>query len=358
MQPGSEIDPAIIDAAMSRALDLARRGAGNTAPNPRVGAVILDAAGQVAGAGFHARAGDKHAEAVALDEAGTRARGGTAVVTLEPCHHQGRTPPCSRALIDAGVSSVVYALDDPLHHGGADELRAAGLTVDSGLRAEQAREVNHEWLVAAGTRRVHVTYKAATTVDGRIAAADGTSQWISGPESRADAHDLRARSDVIMAGIGTVLTDNPRLTARGDGLALPDQPLRVVVDSHARTPQAARVRDTSGPTLIATAADYGADPAGHVDLAALCAGLYEAGHRGALLEGGPEVAAGFLARGLIDRIIVYVAPLLLGSGPAMIGDLGIASLAGAARWRVHDVRRIGDDVRLTYLPAEPSKGSH
>lgn len=359
MQPGSDIDPATIEAAMRRAVDLAWNGAGNTAPNPRVGAVILDGAGRVAGAGFHARAGSDHAEVAALRQAGSRARGGTAVVTLEPCRHHGHTPPCTRALIDAGIASVVYAVADPLHPGGGDELRAAGLTVTRGVLEPQAHEANHEWLTAAGTRRIHVTYKAAVTIDGRIAAADGTSQWISGPASRSDAHGLRARADVIMAGIGTVLADDPQLTARdGDGRALADQPLRVVIDSSSRTPREARVRGSRARTVIATTADYGTDDAGHVDLVALCAQLYAAGHRGTLLEGGPGVAAGFLERDLVDRIVVYVAPLMLGSGPAMTGDLGIATLAGARSWHLHDVRRFGDDVRLTYVPAEPRKGSN
>lgn len=359
MRPGSDIEPAVIDAAMRRAIDLALCGAGNTAPNPRVGAVILDAGGQVVGSGFHSRAGTDHAEAAALRQAGERAHGGTAVVTLEPCRHHGRTPPCTQALINAGITSVIYAVGDPLHSGGGDELRAAGLFVDRGLRGAEAREANHEWLTASVNGRVHVTYKVAATIDGRIAAADGTSQWISGADSRADAHTLRARSDVIMAGIGTVLADDPRLTTRDvSGRALPDQPLRVVIDSTARTPPHARVRDESAPTMIATIDEFGSGDAGHVDLTALCSRLYADGHRGALLEGGPGVAAGFLARGLIDRVVVYVAPLMLGSGPAMIGDVGIATLAGAGHWHLRDVRRFDADVRLTYLPNVQRKGNN
>ncbi|GAB3568931.1 bifunctional diaminohydroxyphosphoribosylaminopyrimidine deaminase/5-amino-6-(5-phosphoribosylamino)uracil reductase RibD [Spelaeicoccus albus] len=345
-----------IDAAMMQAVDESRRGAGLTAPNPRVGAVILDADGNVVGSGYHARAGSDHAEVVALRNAGDRARGGTAVVTLEPCRHQGRTPPCTQALLDAGIDSVAFAVADPIHSGGGDQLEAHGVAVRRGVRETEAREANHEWLIAEETKRIHVTYKAAATLDGRIAAADGTSQWISSEASRQDAQTLRRRADAVIAGIGTVLHDDPRLTRRGpDGRELPDQPLRVVIDSSGRTPPEANVRNGRAPTLIGTTDEFGADPAGRVDLDRLCADLYARGHRGALLEGGPTVAGEFLARGLIDRIVVYVAPTLLGTGRPLIGDIGVGTLRDASRWRLHDVAPIGDDVRLTYLPRTVSQ---
>src|SRR5690606_26995394 len=248
---------------MARAVELAARGHGRTSPNPVVGCVVLDAAGRVAGEGFHPHAGGPHAEAAALREAGERVRGGTAYVTLEPCDHTGRTGPCTRALLSAGVARVVYAVADPNPRaaGGAPRRRAAGSDVTGGVQAEaagrgsaeEAERVNAEWLTFARLGRPHVTWKFAATLDGRSAAADGTSQWITSPEARADVHRLRARSDAILAGVGTVLADDPHLTARP---ALTEgRPLRVVADPDARTPATARVLDGAAPTLVAVAAD-------------------------------------------------------------------------------------------------------
>lgn len=282
------------------------------------------------------------------------------VVTLEPCHHHGRTPPCTRALLTAGIFRLVYALPDPnpTAAGGAAFLAAHGVDVVAGVGEAEAREANHEWLTAIVRRRVHVTYKAALTLDGRLAAADGTSQWISSPASRRDAHRLRSMADVIIAGRGTVATDQARLTARDDaGAALPHQPLRVVVDSVGRTPADAPVRDNTAATLLATTARYGsADyPAGSgVDLGRLARGLFDDGHRAALLEGGPTLAASFLSAGLVDRLVLYVAPLLLGAGPALTADLGLRTLADAERWQLHDLTRIGPDARLTYTRTHDS----
>ncbi|MBN6057889.1 bifunctional diaminohydroxyphosphoribosylaminopyrimidine deaminase/5-amino-6-(5-phosphoribosylamino)uracil reductase RibD [Nonomuraea sp. RK-328] len=389
---------------MARAVELAARGHGTTSPNPVVGCVILDAAGRVAGEGFHAYAGGPHAEVVALRQAGGRARGGTAYVTLEPCDHTGRTGPCSRALLAAGIARVVVAVPDPNPKaaGGAARLREHGVAVETGVLAEEAERVNAEWLTYARLGRPHVTWKFAATLDGRSAAADGTSQWITSPEARADVHRLRARADAIMAGIGTVLADDPRLTARptspqepalaqepaatqgpapaqesGPAQApapptdlAPTQrpqgvrpPLRVVVDSEGRTPPTARVLDGEAPTLVAVAPDAPAPvpagspaagvvrvprhPGGGLDLGLLLRELARREVVSVFLEGGPALAGSFLRQGLIDRVVAYVAPALLGSGAAALGDAGVTGIAGIHRLVLDDVTRVGPDLRLT-----------
>ena len=232
------------DEAMRRAVDLAVRGLGSVSPNPIVGCVLLDAAGHVVGEGFHAYAGGPHAEIVALAQAGDRARGGTAVVTLEPCNHLGRTGPCSTALADAGLARVVLAVPDPnpIAAGGADTLRAAGVDVVVGLRADEAEAANIAWLTAVRRHRPYLTWKYAATLDGRSAATDGTSMWITSEAARIDVHALRGTTDAIIAGVGTVLADDPRLTVRNlrDGSLAIRQPLRVVVDSTGRRPGYAR----------------------------------------------------------------------------------------------------------------------
>ncbi|MFC5763384.1 bifunctional diaminohydroxyphosphoribosylaminopyrimidine deaminase/5-amino-6-(5-phosphoribosylamino)uracil reductase RibD [Actinacidiphila bryophytorum] len=241
--------------AMRRAIALSARALGATAPNPVVGCVILDTAGTVVGEGWHRKAGGPHAEVHALRAAGAAARGGTAVVTLEPCNHTGRTGPCAQALIEAGVARVVHAVSDPspAASGGAATLRAAGVDVEGGLLAAEAEAVNVAWLTSVRRGRPFVRWKYAATLDGRIAAADGSSRWISSAESRADVHRLRAEADAVVAGSGTLLADDPHLAVRG----IPDavQPLRVVVDSRARTPRGARVLDDAAPTLIAVSKD-------------------------------------------------------------------------------------------------------
>ncbi|GHC85662.1 bifunctional diaminohydroxyphosphoribosylaminopyrimidine deaminase/5-amino-6-(5-phosphoribosylamino)uracil reductase RibD [Streptomyces flavofungini] len=240
--------------AMRRAVALAARGLGFTSPNPVVGCVILDATGESVGEGYHQRAGGPHAEVHALRAAADKARGGTAVVTLEPCNHTGRTGPCAQALLDAGIARVVYAVGDPTPAatGGATTLRAAGVDVESGLLAEEAETVNAAWLTSVRTGRPHVTWKYAATLDGRIAAADGTSRWISSAASRADVHRLRAECDAVVVGSGTQRADDPHLAVRGiDGVV---QPLRVVVDTHGTAVRPdARVLDDAAPTLVAVA---------------------------------------------------------------------------------------------------------
>ncbi|MFF0151972.1 bifunctional diaminohydroxyphosphoribosylaminopyrimidine deaminase/5-amino-6-(5-phosphoribosylamino)uracil reductase RibD [Micromonospora sp. NPDC005203] len=343
-----------VDEAMRRAIELAARGLGTTSPNPVVGCVLLDEDGQVVGEGFHAYAGGPHAEIVALAQAGRRAKGGTAIVTLEPCDHTGRTGPCSSALVQAGVSRVVIAVPDPnpVASGGAATLRAAGVRVDLGVRGEDAEAGNVAWLTSMRRGWPYVIWKYAATLDGRSAAADGTSMWITSEAARSDVHALRGTVDAVLAGVGTVLADDPRLTARNlrDGSLAIRQPLRVVVDSSGRTPADARVRDGAARTWIATADEVGADPDGRVDLSALLAALHQRGVRAVLLEGGPRLAGAFLRAGLIDKIVSYVAPRLLGAGPTALVDAGVTTIAEAIDLEFVDVTQIGPDLRITASP--------
>jgi diaminohydroxyphosphoribosylaminopyrimidine deaminase/5-amino-6-(5-phosphoribosylamino)uracil reductase len=343
------------DAAMLRAIDLAARGLGGTSPNPVVGCVILDPAGSPVGEGFHAYAGGPHAEVEALARAGYSARGGTAVVTLEPCDHIGRTGPCTGALLAAGIARVVVAVadPDPVAGGGAATLRSAGVEVELGVRAAQATAGNVAWLTATvraaqGRPQPYLIWKCASTLDGRAAAADGTSKWITSPAARADVHELRSTVDAIVAGIGTILADDAQLTVRApDGRLGPRQPLRVVVDSAARTPAQARVRDGSAPTWVATAAEVGSTVDDRVDLRRLGAALYQRGCRRVLLEGGPTLAGAYLREGLVDEVVAYLAPKLLGAGPAALAGAGIATIADAVDLELVDVARIGPDLRIT-----------
>jgi diaminohydroxyphosphoribosylaminopyrimidine deaminase / 5-amino-6-(5-phosphoribosylamino)uracil reductase len=335
---------------MRRALTLAALGLGETSPNPSVGAVVLDASGEPVGEGRTAPAGGPHAEVVALAMAGERARGGTAVVTLEPCDHTGRTGPCTRALIAAGIARVVLAVRDPhaIAAGGAETLRAAGVRVEVGVRETEAAHLLRYWLTSVRRSRPYVVWKYAATLDGRSAAQDGTSRWITSPEARADVHALRGTVDAIVAGVGTVLADDPALTVR-----LPDlerRPLRVVVDSAGRTPSRAKVHDGAAPTWVATAAEVGAGPDGRVDLAKLLTALYRRDVRAVLLEGGPTLAGGFLAAGLVDEVVGYVAPKLLGAGPAVLGPAGVTTIAAALDLTLTDLTRIGPDLRFTAVP--------
>ncbi|MDP9399091.1 MAG: bifunctional diaminohydroxyphosphoribosylaminopyrimidine deaminase/5-amino-6-(5-phosphoribosylamino)uracil reductase RibD [Actinomycetota bacterium] len=335
--------------AMRRALELAARGAATVRPNPVVGAVVLDGDGRVVGEGWHERAGQPHAEVHALRAAGERARGATVVVTLEPCDTTGRTGPCTTALLQAGVRRVVYAVDDPTSAGGgAARLRAAGVQVEGRVLTAEAERVAERWLTVVRAGRPHVTWKYAATLDGRVAAADGSSRWITGQQARADVHELRAGVDAILVGVGTVLVDDPHLTARSpDGALLPLQPLRVVADTQGRTPATARVRDGAAPTWVATAAELGRGLDGRLDLEALLKELLARDVRSVLVEGGPTLAASLLRAGLVDRVVAYVAPALLGAGPAALGDVGIGTIAAALRLDLDDVTPIGADLRLS-----------
>ncbi|RKS77798.1 diaminohydroxyphosphoribosylaminopyrimidine deaminase/5-amino-6-(5-phosphoribosylamino)uracil reductase [Motilibacter peucedani] len=349
--------------AMRRAVELAGRGAATASPNPVVGCVVLAPSGETVGEGWHERPGGPHAEVAALRRAGPAARGATAVVTLEPCRHTGRTGPCTTALLEAGVARVVYAVPDPSDQagGGAAVLAAAGVEVEAGVLRAEAEQVNARWLAAARLGRPHVTWKFAGTLDGRSAAADGSSRWITGPEARADVHRLRAGMDAVVVGVGTVLADDPALTVRGVHPPPARPPLRVVVDSAGRTPSTARVLDAEAPTWVATTAELGSDAAGRVPLAAVVYGLRARGVLAALLEGGPTLAGAFVRAGLVDRVVGYVAPALLGAGAAVLGEAGVASIDGAHRLVLDDVTLLGTDLRLTgsfarrpHQPAHPS----
>lgn len=327
---------------MARALELAARGP-IADPNPRVGCVIVAPTPQgpvIVGEGSHAGAGTPHAEVVALAQAGERARGATAYVTLEPCAHTGRTGPCAQALIDAGIAEVVYAAADPnpAAAGGAQQLTEAGVRVRRDLNApEQAGALNALWALAVCRARPVVTWKFAATLDGRSAAADGTSAWITSPKARADVARLRAECGAIVIGTGTALADDPHLTVRTPTGELAErQPLRVVMGQRP-LPEAARVCDQAAPTLLWP---------GH-DPAALLTELHARGVRHVWLEGGPSLAAAFWRAGLVDRVIAYLAPALLGAGRAAVADLGIDTIADTARLTLTDVTVIGPDVRLT-----------
>jgi diaminohydroxyphosphoribosylaminopyrimidine deaminase/5-amino-6-(5-phosphoribosylamino)uracil reductase len=333
--------PAAVEAAMRLAIAEAQQVKGSTYPNPPVGAVILNEAGDVVGAGGTQPAGGPHAEVMALRAAGERAAGGTAVVTLEPCNHHGRTPPCVDALIQAGVAAVVYALADPnpVAAGGDDRLRSAGITVTAGVGAEDVTGGPlREWLHKQRTGQPHITWKYATSVDGRSAAADGSSQWITSDAARADLHVRRAACDAIVVGTGTVLIDDPTLTARLPGGALADrQPLRVVVGKREISSEANVLNDDSRTMVIRTH-----DP--NEVIRAL------SDRTDVLVEGGPTLAGAFLRAGVIDRILAYVGPILLGGPVTAVDDVGVPSIARALRWRYDGVDRIGPDVLLSLVP--------
>ncbi|MET9466382.1 bifunctional diaminohydroxyphosphoribosylaminopyrimidine deaminase/5-amino-6-(5-phosphoribosylamino)uracil reductase RibD [Streptomyces sp. NPDC006544] len=350
---------------MARAVELAARGTGSTSPNPVVGCVITDASGTVVGEGWHERAGGPHAEVHALRAAGPAARGGTAYVTLEPCNHTGRTGPCAQALVEAGVTRVLYAVSDPNPQasGGAATLRAAGVTPAAGLLASEAEEGNAAWLTSVRLGRPYVLWKYAATLDGRVAAADGTSRWISCPESRDDVHRLRAEADAVVVGSGTLRADDPHLAVRGAAGLRADQPLRVVLDTHATVRSTARVLDDAAPTLIAVAEDADTRHLAGVELTrlpydkyglsvdALLLELHRRGVRSVLLEGGPTLAGAFVAAGVVDKVVGYLAPVLLGAGPNALADAGIGTLTEALRLRITETVRIGTDIRVTAVPA-------
>lgn len=331
--------------AMRRALGHAAEGPVH-GPNPRVGCVVLDPAGAVVGEGHHRGAGTAHAEVVALAAAGTRARGATVVVTLEPCNHTGRTGPCTAALLAAGVARVVIGADDPnpVAAGGARALRAAGVQVETGVLADGSTALNRYWDFAVRAGRPFVTWKFAATLDGRSAAADGSSRWITGEPARADVHARRAGADAVLVGTGTVLADDPQLTVRDPaGAPVARQPLRVVLGRR-RPPPAARVLDGAADTLLLD----------HRDPALALKQLHEREIRHVWLEGGPTVAAAFWRAGLVDEVLGYLAPALLGAGTAAVAELGISSIGAAARLVPTDVRRIGDDVLVVAVPRRPA----
>lgn len=346
-------DQATIEQAMRRALDLASRGPALGA-NPQVGCVLLDADGRVVAEGWHRGIGTAHAEVDALSKLPTRradaastgaetevpdARGLTAVVTLEPCNHTGRTGPCSLALIAAGISRVFYAVPDPgpLAGGGAETLARAGITVAGGVLEIEASEFQHVWLTATRNRRPYVTAKWASTLDGRAAAADGSSRWITGTAARQRVHEQREASDAILVGTGTVLADDPSLTARGDaGELMPHQPIPVVVGER-QIPAEAKLREHSAG-LIETRSR---------DLPTILAGLFERGIRRVFVEGGPTLVSSLVAADLVDEYAIYLAPSLLGGGGLALSDIGVNNMAGIKRLEIRGVEQLGGDLLVT-----------
>lgn len=328
---------------LRRAFGLATRGP-QPDPNPRVGAVILAADGHVVGEGYHKGAGTPHAEAEALAAAGDAARGGTCYVSLEPCNHNGRTPPCSQALLDAGIARVVVSSRDPnpVARGGVDTLREGGVEVCSGLLADESRALNREWSTALSRGRPFVTWKFASTLDGRVAAPDGTSRWITGEAARDDVHQRRALAGAVLVGTGTALTDDPHLTVRRpDGTLAEQQPLRVVMGQRCdRIPADARVRDACADTLFLPTRD---------PQAALRA-LAEREIRHVFCEGGPTLAAAFFRAGLVDEVVAYIAPALLGAGKSSLGDLGLTNIEETLRLIPNHVARLGEDIRVLATP--------
>ena len=354
---------------MQRACDAALQGLNTTTPNPRVGCVLVDAHGNMVAEGFHRKAGEAHAEVDALNKAGAAARGCTAYVTLEPCNHQGRTGPCSETLIAAGVTEVVFGMEDPnplVSGKGLARLRAAGVKVRGPILEDQVRELNPGFIQRMTVGRPWIRCKLAMSLDGRTAMASGESFWITGEPARADVQQWRARSCAIVTGIASVLKDDPALTVRDPAFGEnPRQPLRVVVDSRLRTPPEARLLRMAGSTAIATCAfnrpQIGAEIwgmpsiAGAVDLTALVHKLAERGCNEVLVEAGPTLAGSFLRAGLIDELIVYAAPKLLGSSARPLFDLPLSFMEEAVQLEIVDVCRIGEDWRFlaSVRPAQP-----
>lgn len=354
---------------MRRALELARRGLFTTDPNPRVGCVLVRD-GRVVGEGWHVRAGEAHAEVNALARAGGDARGATAYVTLEPCAHHGRTGPCAQALIDAGVRRVVAAMEDPnplVAGAGLARLRAAGVRVECGLSADAALALNPGFVQRMRLARPWTRLKLAASLDARTALASGESKWITGPAARADVHRFRARSSAVVTGVGTVLADDPALTARPTGRRPVLQPIRVILDPRLRTPPTARVLREPGATLlIATPGDTtrrAALEAAGAEVVVLDAGprpepgavltlLAARGVNEVWVECGPTLAGAFLAASVVDELIVYLAPTLLGDDARALMRLPpLRSMAARPRLSFTDVRRFGDDLRITARPA-------
>ncbi|TQK18939.1 diaminohydroxyphosphoribosylaminopyrimidine deaminase/5-amino-6-(5-phosphoribosylamino)uracil reductase [Microbacterium sp. SLBN-154] len=328
--------------AMRRALTLALNGPAGF--NPQVGAVILAPDGRILADGWHRGAGTPHAEVDALSRlAPGEAEGATAVVTLEPCNHTGRTGPCSQALLAAGISRVLYAVDDPgvVSAGGADTLRAAGVEVEAGVLGDEGRALLSAWLTVQRLGRPHVTVKWAQSLDGRAAASDGTSQWITGPAAREDVHRRRAMADAIVVGTGTVLADDPSLTARdADGALLAHQPRPVVIGAR-QTPSGAAVRRHPREPLFFSSRD----------LTRVLDDLRREGVQRVFVEGGPTLASAFVRAGLVDEVLAYIAPALLGGPRLALDDIGVETIGDALRLTLSSVERLGEDILLVARPA-------
>lgn len=382
---GTRIEPETERYAMRCAVDLARRAAGLTAPNPMVGCVLMQVSGIIVGRGWHLGPGTDHAEIMALKEAGEAARGAVAYVTLEPCNHTGRTGPCSEALIAAGIREAVYAIADPnpAAAGGAARLREAGISVRSGLCQEEALALTIAWRHALKERRPYVIGKTAMSIDGRIATASGESQWITSSFSRNAGHRIRWETDAIIVGAGTVIADDPALTARPTGVAFGEQafdgeryPLRVVLDSTGRCPPGARVfgrideKGDRGRAILATTTGgprarldafrehrvevlvLPANDTGRVDLHALLEALYERDVHHAMVEGGGEVLGAFFDADLLEEITFFIAPRIIGGGKPALGGDGVTRLADADRFDFQSAEGNGPDLIWTGVRRE------
>ncbi len=373
MKPSAE-QAALDRKHMARCLELADRYRGRTAPNPLVGCVIVDRRGDVIAEGAHAAAGKRHAEIVALDKLGRKAQGATLYVNLEPCNHHGKTPPCAPAVRESGVARVVIGMPDPIrgHGGGITLLRRAGIAVNTGVSREECERHNAAWLTFAIYGRPRFTLKAAITLDGKICTVTGKSKWITGDHARADVMRLRDEHDAVLVGVGTVLADDPWLTARLRGAR---DPVRIVVDSKLRTPPTAhllpkrrgprtiiacgkRAPERAEQALIAKGAEVWRLPThanGRVDLWPLTTRLGKEGMTSVLVEGGGEIHEAFLRMRYADDLVIYIAPKLIG-GPAKswVGGKGLASLASAHRFTFDDDPvQLGNDLRITARRWDP-----
>jgi diaminohydroxyphosphoribosylaminopyrimidine deaminase/5-amino-6-(5-phosphoribosylamino)uracil reductase len=327
---------------MQRAIALSENGLGRTAPNPIVGAVIIGIDGSVIAEGFHDRAScADHAEVVALKIAGDRAAGSTMYVTLEPCNHTGTTAPCTQAIIDAGIKSVVYAVSDPnpLAAGGAAVLKAAGIEVVAGVGEDEASYSNRAWLTKIIKGRPFITWKVAATLDGKVAASDGTSQWITNEASRADVQKVRRTVDAIMVGTQTVIADDPHLIPRDGNTG--SNPLRIVCGTQ-ELPKSAQVFDGAAPTMVIASKDLGV----------IAAELLALGVNHVLLESGPTLATAMLHAGMLDELMMYQSSSVLGAGKSFVADLGVLSIDNAIRMQRISTETFGDDVKSVYRIAK------
>ncbi len=335
---------------MGRALELAAQGRTSTQPNPRVGCVIAQGE-QIVSEGWHQRSGEPHAEVFALRAAGERARGATAFVTLEPCNHHGRTPPCSEALIAAGIARVIYASGDPnprVDGSGAARLREAGIVVEQGLRAIEGEELNLGFFSRMRRQRPWLRLKMAASLDGRTATASGESQWITSEAARADVQRWRAESAAILSTSATVLADDPRLSVR-----LPDvsrQPLRVLLDREGKIPSQARLFSEPGEVLQLTSKEIALDASGRLSLPAVLTALNAREINEVWTEAGATLAGSLITADLVDELVVYLAPMLLGSEGRPLAALQIGRLLDASRWQTTDLRQIGPDIRIMLRP--------
>jgi diaminohydroxyphosphoribosylaminopyrimidine deaminase/5-amino-6-(5-phosphoribosylamino)uracil reductase len=326
--------------AMQRAIALSEKGLGKCAPNPIVGAVILDASGKIVGEGFHDRMSSKdHAEVVAIKNAGDLAKGATMVVTLEPCNHIGSTGPCTQAIIDSGISSVVFAVSDPnvVAAGGADALRAAGIKVVDGVLAREASYANRAWLSKITKKRPFFVWKVATTLDAKIAASDGTSKWISNEVSRSDVQRLRRESDAILVGTNTVIVDNPHLIPRGEFSGFSSNPIRIIFGV-GNVPADSKVFDSAAETVQIKSRD----------LSELVSKLNELNVNQVFVEAGTTLASAMIAGGLLDELVIYQAPALLGSGKPFYSDDSKSTIEDQMRLEHISTEVLAGDVKSVY----------